>query len=43
MAAAQVVGARTGAQLAMRKGANLIKPLLIGVSLILALRLLTAA
>ncbi|MFV0359102.1 TSUP family transporter [Tropicimonas sp.] len=40
MAAAQIAGARTGSRLAMRKGARLIKPLLIAVSLILALRLM---
>jgi uncharacterized protein len=40
MGAAQFVGARIGAGLAMKKGARLIKPLLIVVCLALALRLL---
>jgi uncharacterized membrane protein YfcA len=43
MAVAQIGGARLGARLAMRKGARLIKPLLVTVSLILALRLFWAA
>lgn len=42
MAAAQIAGARVGARLAMRKGAGLIKPLLVVVSLVLAMRLLTS-
>ncbi|SDJ01141.1 TSUP family transporter [Aliiruegeria lutimaris] len=40
MAVAQIAGARLGAGLAMRKGARLIKPLLVVVSLLLAGRLL---
>ncbi len=42
MAVAQIGGARLGASLAMKAGARLIKPLLIGVSLVLALRLMWA-
>ena len=42
MAAAQIAGARLGAALAMKAGARIIKPLLIAVSLVLALRLMTA-
>ena len=42
MAMAQIAGARLGALLAMRKGARLIKPLLVIVSLALALRLILA-
>lgn len=40
MGVAQFVGARIGAYVAMRAGARIIKPLLISVSLILAVRLL---
>lgn len=40
MGIAQMIGARLGSGMAMRKGARLIKPLLVAVSLILALRLL---
>lgn len=40
MAAGQLVGARLGSALAMRTGARLIKPLLVVVSLALAIRLL---
>ena len=40
MAAAQVAGANLGARLAMRVGARLIKPLLVTVSTVMALRLL---
>lgn len=43
MAAAQVAGAALGARLAMRVGARLIKPLIVGVSLVLASRLLWQA
>lgn len=43
MAAAQVAGASLGARLAMRVGAGLIKPLLVTVSVIMALRLLWQA
>ncbi|MDV7144572.1 TSUP family transporter [Tropicimonas sp. TH_r6] len=43
MAVAQIGGARLGAHMAMRKGARLIKPLLVVVSLTLALRLLTSS
>jgi len=43
MAAAQVAGASLGARLAMRAGARLIKPLLVGVSSLLALRLIWQA
>jgi uncharacterized protein len=43
MAAAQVAGARLGARLAMRRGARLIRPLLVTVSTLLALRLLWQA
>lgn len=40
MAAAQVLGARLGARLAMRRGARLIRPLLVAVSMALACRLI---
>jgi uncharacterized membrane protein YfcA len=40
MGAAQLLGARFGAGLAMRKGARLIKPLLVLVCIALAARLL---
>lgn len=40
MAAAQVAGARLGARLAMRRGAGLIRPLLVAVSTLLAARLI---
>ena len=40
MGAAQIVGARVGAALAMRSGARLIKPLLIVACVALAVRLL---
>jgi uncharacterized membrane protein YfcA len=43
MAAAQVAGASLGARLAMRVGAGLIKPLLVTVSVVMALRLLWQA
>jgi hypothetical protein len=43
MAAAQVAGARLGARLAMRRGARLIRPLLVTVSTLLALRLIWQA
>lgn len=43
MAAAQVAGAGLGARLALRTGARLIRPLLVGVSLLLAARLLWQA
>jgi uncharacterized protein len=43
MAAAQVAGASLGARLAMRVGAGLIKPLLVTVSVAMALRLLWQA
>jgi uncharacterized membrane protein YfcA len=43
MAAAQVAGASLGARLAMRVGAGLIKPLIVTVSVIMALRLLWQA
>lgn len=43
MAAAQVLGARLGARMAMRKGARLIRPLLVLVSTALALRLIWTA
>ncbi len=43
MAAAQIGGAALGARLAVRVGARLIKPLLVGVSSLLALRLLWQA
>ena len=43
MAAAQVCGAMLGARLAMRVGAGLIKPLLVIVSTVMALRLLWQA
>jgi uncharacterized membrane protein YfcA len=43
MAAAQVAGASLGARLAMRVGAGLIKPLIVTVSLAMALRLLWQA
>ncbi|MFV0333592.1 MAG: TSUP family transporter [Tropicimonas sp.] len=42
MAVAQIGGARVGALMAMRRGARLIKPLLVVVSLALALRLILA-
>lgn len=41
MGIAQFIGARLGSGLAMKNGANLIKPLLVIVCLLLALRLLT--
>ena len=43
MAVAQVAGASLGARLAMRVGAGLIKPLIVTVSVIMALRLLWQA
>jgi uncharacterized protein len=43
MALAQVAGASLGARLAMRVGAGLIKPLLVTVSVVMALRLLWQA
>jgi hypothetical protein len=43
MAAAQVAGARIGARVAMRQGARLIRPLLVTVSTLLALRLIWQA
>lgn len=43
MAAAQVAGARLGARMAMRRGARLIRPLLVTVSTLLAARLLWQA
>jgi uncharacterized membrane protein YfcA len=43
MAAAQVAGARLGARMAMRRGARLIRPLLVTVSALLAARLLWQA
>ena len=42
MGAAQFLGARLGAQLAMRSGARLIKPLLVAICVALAIRLLLA-
>lgn len=42
MAVAQIAGARLGSRLAMRSGAKLIKPLLVTVSLALALRLMVS-
>lgn len=41
MGAGQFLGAQLGSRLAMRRGARVIKPLLVTVSLLLALRLLT--
>lgn len=43
MAAAQVVGARLGARMAMKRGARLIRPLLVTVSTLLAARLIWQA
>jgi uncharacterized membrane protein YfcA len=43
MAAGQMAGARLGARLAMRRGARLIRPLLVAVSALLAARLLWQA
>jgi hypothetical protein len=43
MAAGQVAGAALGARAALRVGARLIRPLLVGVSLLLALRLIWQA
>ncbi|MGD9916813.1 MAG: TSUP family transporter [Paenirhodobacter sp.] len=40
MGAAQIAGARLGSKLAMRKGAKIVKPLLVTTSTVLALRLL---
>src|SRR5690606_41441392 len=40
MGAGQVLGARLGSRFAMRQGAKVIKPLLVTVSVLLALRLL---
>lgn len=40
MGVAQIVGARLGSKMAMKRGARMIKPLLVGTSLVLALRLI---
>jgi uncharacterized membrane protein YfcA len=40
MAAGQIIGARLGSRFAMRQGARVIKPLLVTVSVLLAVRLL---
>ena len=39
MAAAQIVGARIGSNLVMRRGATLVQPLIVVVSLVLAIKL----